>query len=150
MNDQFYTKDELEVLNSSVPSEEPFQQTTFVPSEDNISGIPQQTGMLHVQQANTNSQGLMNGMSDPNSKTYKNVRMGLSFVGCVKNIIFGLIFGLFPLSMLWPILGAMRTDGAEVGAFILMPVLMILLFVGVGLRITVKGIIDLISIIKNK
>ena len=166
MSEQFYTKEELELLGGSAPADGQFQQAqppigAEMPQQPYQQGMPYQPPMQQgMQQIPYQQQGVqyqqmenapqfIKDIQDPNSSTYRKVNMGVSVYRSVVQIIAGLIFVLMPLFMLTSMLSAMKTDG-ESDPVVLVPILMISLFVLVGAGIVVKAVVSLISTFKNK
>ena len=175
MSEQFYTKEELELLGGSAPADGQFQQAQppigaempQQPYQQGIQQIPYQQGMPYqppmqqgMQQMPYQQQGVqyqqmenapqfIKDIQGPSSSTYRKVNMGVSVYRSVVQIIAGLIFVLMPLFMLTSMLSAMKTDGSS-DPVVLVPILMISLFVLVGAGIVVKAVVSLISTFKNK
>lgn len=151
---EFYTKDELELLGSSAPSDDSFEPPYSDSDIDNIRQSPMQQGMtfeggIQYQQHMDNAPQFIRDMQDPTSKTYRNIHMGASIANSIKLIILGLIFALVPISMIFSVVADMKANASE-GMIAAIPLLMVLLFVVVGISVFVKGIRELIRAIKNK
>ena len=148
----FYTKEELELFGGTAPSDEPFQHPQSAQGVDMLGQQPVQQNMPYEQnvqlQQMENAPQFIKDIQDPGSKTYRNIRMGVSIAGAVKLIIFGLIFSLVPLTGFIGTFSSLKEDGA--GVVEIFPILMVLLFGTVGISVLVKGIRELIRSLKNK
>ena len=154
MGDQFYTKDELELFGGSAATE----NNAFSQSPQNVemmNAAPaqqsdpfQQPQGVYYQQPTSGNQGFVQQLSDPGSDTYRKIQKGASIASAVKQIIFGSIFILMPLCAFPMFFSVTVAEGA--GAAALFPILFIALFVISGGTAVVKGIINLILILKNK
>ncbi len=153
MSDQYYTKEELELLNSSepVPQEpQPIRYTTAAPD-----GQPQPMDDVPPSMANYTPEQLeliakMQGRTVIPTSTESTVQKGSAVAGAVFSIIFGLVFMLGPLMMGLTMAMSMKATGDLDGGYWLAPLAMVSIFVLVGATIVVKGIITLVKHIKNK
>ncbi len=153
MSDQFYTKEELELLNSSepVPQEpQPIRYNTAAPN-----GMSQPMDDVPPSMANCTPEQLeliakMQGKTVISTSTISTEQKGSAITGAVFSIIFGLVFMLIPLMMGVTTVLSMKATGDFDGVVAFVPLVMVGIFVMVGATTVVKGIIKLVKHIRNK
>ena len=153
MSDQYYTKEELELLGSSepVPQEpQPIRYTTPAPNgiSQPIDDVPPSMANYTPEQLELIAQ--MQGKTVIPTGTMSTVQKGSEITSAVFSIIFGLVFMLIPLMMGVTAVLSMKATGDLNGVVAFIPIVMIGLFVMVGATTAVKGVIKLVKHIKNK
>lgn len=132
MEQQYYTKEELELLNTPSASE-------ALPPQP-IHAAPESMGVTPEQQE------LMAKLQS----TSTGVRSAGELTSAVFFIIFGLVFMIIPLSMGLTMALAMKATGDLDGGFWLVPLGMVSIFVLAGGAVVIKGVKKLVRYIKKK
>ncbi len=133
MEQQYYTKEELELLNTPSPEAElPPEPVRYAPQ----NGTDSQAASVQYEptQMNTKSIG---------------IGKGAQLVRAVFSIVFGLVFMGFPLMIGLTLVLSMKETGDVDRALLFIPLVMVSIFVFVGGRILISGIMTLVKFIKK-
>ncbi len=134
MEQHYYTKEELELLNTpSAEVELPPEPVSYAPQNGtDAPAAPEQ--LEHTAQMHPKS---------------IEIGKGSQLVRAVLSIVFGLVFMGVPLMIGLTLVLSMKATGDIDGPLLLVPLVMVSIFVFVGGRIMVSGIITLVKFIKK-
>lgn len=134
MEQHYYTKEELELLNTpSSEAELPSEPVRYAP-QNGTEALPASAQQEHTVQMNPTSIG---------------IGKGAQLVRAVFSIVFGLVFMGFPLMIGLTLVLSMKETGDVDRTLLFIPLVMVSIFVFVGGRILISGIMTLVKFIKK-
>ena len=133
MEQHYYTKEELELLNTPSPEAElPSEPVRYAPQ----NGTDSQPASVQYEPAQMNPKSI-------------DIGKGAQLVRAVFSIVFGLVFMGFPLMIGLTLVLSMKETGDVDRALLFIPLVMVSIFVFAGGRILISGIMTLVKFIKK-